>query len=183
MESTVDEIASEAELSKGTIYLYFSSKEEIYLSILEEYLTSMAETFRKAIDLALSGADNLRRVGTAYFRFCKKNPNFFQLHRLCSLNDIQEKVSTDGIEQRGRECLRLTAEVIQKGVEEGIFSPSIDTWKAVAICWASLDGLVSLFEMHLRKASLFQIQVKELVEMNIDLLIRGLKGPPEGKNQ
>lgn len=183
LESTVDQIAFEAELSKGTIYLYFSSKEEIYVSILEEYLTSLAESFRKSINPALNAAENLRRVATAYFQFCQKNPNFFQLHRLCSLSDIQEKVSTEGMEQRGLESLRLCAEVIKKGVEEGTFSPSIDPWKAAAICWASLDGLVSLFEMDLRKASLFHIQVNELVEMNIDLLIRGFKRSPEGENK
>ena len=32
--ATMDNVAVEAELSKGTLYLYFKSKEELYLAIL-----------------------------------------------------------------------------------------------------------------------------------------------------
>ena len=32
-QATIDDIAEKAELSKGTIYLYFKSKEELYISV------------------------------------------------------------------------------------------------------------------------------------------------------
>ena len=34
LHATMDEIAEAAELSKGTLYLYYSSKEDLYLAVM-----------------------------------------------------------------------------------------------------------------------------------------------------
>ncbi len=47
--STMDEVAKEAELSKGTLYLYFKSKEEIHFEIRTRALNILSKMFKKAI--------------------------------------------------------------------------------------------------------------------------------------
>src|SRR6266446_5833309 len=46
-EATVDQIAAAAGLAKGTIYLYFSSKKDIYLAAMKEGLVELREQTRQ----------------------------------------------------------------------------------------------------------------------------------------
>src|SRR3569833_4164114 len=47
-DTTIDDIARSAELARGTIYLYFENKEEIYATILEEGLDILDNLVRSA---------------------------------------------------------------------------------------------------------------------------------------
>lgn len=53
-EATVSEVASEAGIAKGTIYLYFSSKEEILIAILRRYIDGMLDFVDGLLDSSLS---------------------------------------------------------------------------------------------------------------------------------
>ena len=48
-DATMDDVAEEAELSKGTLYLYFKSKQELYLAINFRGLSLLSDMFRKTI--------------------------------------------------------------------------------------------------------------------------------------
>ena len=45
--TTIDEIAERAELAKGTIYLYFKSKEEMYTALMEDGLALLVQRFSR----------------------------------------------------------------------------------------------------------------------------------------
>src|SRR5271170_3252718 len=51
-ESTVDEIAAAAGIAKGTVYLYFSSKREIYLAALKQGLMELMERTKSTMGAA-----------------------------------------------------------------------------------------------------------------------------------
>ncbi len=46
--ATMDEVAARAELSKGTLYIYFKSKEELYYGITMRALTVLKDMFQKS---------------------------------------------------------------------------------------------------------------------------------------
>jgi AcrR family transcriptional regulator len=172
--ATVEEIAEHAEIGKGTIYLYFGVKEEIYTALMEEWLDLLAKRFGLVIDPHLPADENIRRINTAYYRFYQDDPNFFKIHMVCSLSDVKLKVNTARIEERGLACLKLCVDVIEKGIKDGLFSPSVDPWKAAAILWASSEGILFLFERDPEKAKLFNLNVEDLLNTKTELLIRGL---------
>jgi len=59
-KTTIDEIASDAGVGKGTVYLYFDSKEDIALSIIAQYKIHCLERAEAiAHDLSLSPAEKL----------------------------------------------------------------------------------------------------------------------------
>jgi AcrR family transcriptional regulator len=78
-EGTLDEVAGVAELSKRTLYLYFSGKEEIYCSLLIDGIQILRQYFEKALDSTLDPESSLRRLGQAYIRFSQEQPEFFRL--------------------------------------------------------------------------------------------------------
>ena len=71
--ATVDEIAEAAGLAKGTVYLYFSSKRDVYLAALKQGLTSLIEETRRAVSAAATPAEKLRAFVTTRLQFAEDN--------------------------------------------------------------------------------------------------------------
>jgi AcrR family transcriptional regulator len=61
-ESTVQQIADEANISKGSIYQYYESKSEILYEIFQTFETALHETFDRQLDTDESAPDKLRNL-------------------------------------------------------------------------------------------------------------------------
>ena len=77
--TTIDDIAERAELSKGTIYLYFKSKELIYTGISLRATTILGERFREVMERETTGLAKIRAVGKAYYQYCFEFPSYFKI--------------------------------------------------------------------------------------------------------
>lgn len=174
--STIDEIAERAELGKGTIYLYFKAKEEMLMALLEEGLALLAQRMSRAVDPALPADENLRRISDAYYRFSREEPQYFKLVAFFCQADIKTKAGIEPSEIQGSACLKGLAAVIQRGIDEGCFSQSVDPWKAAAIGWASSNGILLLFEQDSEHGRRLNLEVEDLLKASTELFIRGLKG-------
>lgn len=172
LASTIDEIAERAEVAKGTIYLYFKSKEEMFSALLDEGMALVGKRFIEAFDLSLPADENLRRLCDAYCRVYREEPQYFKLLFFCSHADVRAKTCANPSECQG---LPPLAALFQKGIDEGIFSPTVDASKAAAIAWASSNGIILLFEQELQQSTKFNLPIEELLRTNMELLIRGLK--------
>ena len=177
LASTIDEVSERAEVAKGTIYLYFKSKEEMFSALLDEGLALVGKRFIEAVDLSLPADENLRRLCDAYCRVYREEPQYFKLLFFCSHADVRAKMCANPSDCQG---LPPLAALFQKGIDEGIFSPTVDASKAAAIAWASSNGIILLFEQELQQSTKFNLAIEELLRTNIELLIRGLTAKNPG---
>ncbi len=60
--ATMDRIAEEVELSKGSLYLHFPSKEELYISLLVEGLAELCKRFDQAVQGSRGWEEKLLRI-------------------------------------------------------------------------------------------------------------------------
>ena len=171
LASTIDDVAERSEVAKGTIYRYFKSKEEMLTALVDEGLALVGRRFGEAIDLSLPADENLRRLCDAYCRFYREDPHHFKLLFFCAHADVRAKVCANPSECQG---LPPLAAIIQKGIDEGTFAPTVDPSKAAAIAWASSNGIILLFEQDPQQATRFHLPIEELLRTNTELLIRGL---------
>jgi len=78
-EATLDEVAQEAEFSKGTLYLYFSNKEDLLSTIVSDSLEKWTEFYKSTI----TGKESFREEITAVFNGVAErifgNPDLFTL--------------------------------------------------------------------------------------------------------
>jgi len=147
-QATVEEIANRAELAVGTLYRYFQSKEEMYVSLLFEAM----EMFRQNIEAARASEaapdEQLRAVWRFFYDFYVQQPEsylaFMFLHNE-GLRDVISPEVLDEINQRAGENFRLVGQIVQAGVEAGIYRP-VDSRGVVDVLWSLLMGLVQLTE-------------------------------------
>ncbi|MGH2569187.1 MAG: TetR/AcrR family transcriptional regulator, partial [Bacteroidota bacterium] len=65
--ATMDEIAEVAELSKGTLYLYYKSKEDLYLAVMIRGLEILYNMFAQTTSTKEPTIVQLVKLGDAYY--------------------------------------------------------------------------------------------------------------------
>lgn len=75
---SMEAIAEAADLSKATLYKYFSSKMEVYSAIVLADAQMLADRIRDAFDPGRGVSDNLRAMANAYMNFFFEHPEYFE---------------------------------------------------------------------------------------------------------
>lgn len=176
-QATIDEVAEKAELSKGTIYLYFKSKEELYISVLLKGLDILNEQFYSLkTHFNEKKADELiGEAGEIYYAFYRKYPEFFYIHSLLYHGRIKEKINPDILaltHEKTKQCLLILSEIVQKGINDGIFR-NVDAWKTANSFWGAATGIMMMMDDEDHQAFI-NIPVKELMDYTTDMLLNGL---------
>lgn len=150
--ASMEEIASQAEIGKGTIYLYFKNKTDLYTSILVDSL----ENFNKRLiaignDLESGRLSTTEAFLNAFFRLnyeaYNANPDsiFFQNYQLNKLLLNLSKENLDRLNEAGRENLRISRQIVAKAVEKNLL-PDLDPVKVIDVFRAVVLGSIQLAE-------------------------------------
>ena len=167
---TVEDIAVEAGIGKGSIYLHFSSKEEVVLSHIDRIVDRLLERLKEIAHSDATAAERLRLMllTRVLFRFDSIQ------HYTQSLNDLLAALRP-GLLRRRAEYFeteaRIFAEVLTAGREAGEFSFDDDNATAHALLQAT-NGLLpyslSTTELGERK------EVEQRASDVANLMLRGL---------
>ena len=179
--ATVDNVAERAEVSKGTVYLYFESKETILALLLLEGLNELVEKLEQAYAAAetLPAEERLRRLGRAYLRFFEDEPDYFRLLMATDRGRFQDTVEPKVYQKvltASLKGLDWVTQAIQQGIDEGTFH-CCDVRPAASILWAMLNGVLELMEHPLRR-EMVGVEREPLYQAALETVIRGLQMPP-----
>ena len=79
-QTTVDDIAAAAHVAKGTLYLYYKSKREIYLEALRRDIVALSEETDRRMQACDSAADKIRAFISTRVKFFEENRGFFRIY-------------------------------------------------------------------------------------------------------
>lgn len=148
--ATVEQIAKKAQLSKGAIYLYFKSKELIYIGIAIRANNLLRSKFIEAAKGGHNGLEKTARIGQAYYDFAQEYPNYFRVMSFVERFDSRmfEKIKHDPLateaHDSGQAILKVLADVIQGGIDDGSIRDSINPMRAAVQLWAQSNGVIQL---------------------------------------
>lgn len=175
--ATMDDVAEAAELSKGLLYHYFGSKDELIHAIAHKGLRIMHGMFQEVLSQPLSGLKKARGMGEAYIRFAREYPNFFRIFtwaetRSHTMDD--SGVHAEACHLMGDSCIRLVAEAVQTGIQDGSIRPELNPLETAIALWAQTHGVIEISERkELRARKL--VDVDELHRASLDLMEKGLR--------
>lgn len=118
----LEDIAKRAGVSKGTIYLYFSNKEELFRAMIGDIVVGQLEAAERAVsESTTSATDTLIDFMRSYWARIR-GPQFGPLFRLihAEIHSFPDLASFYGQEVVAR-SQRLIAGIIQNGIERGEF--------------------------------------------------------------
>ncbi|MEM6648568.1 MAG: TetR/AcrR family transcriptional regulator [Bacteroidota bacterium] len=185
--ATLDEIALRAEFGKGTLYNYFSSKDELLLAVIDRMYTQFYTTIEEGFAIErLSSAPFetvLRDFLLACFTYFNDNSHLYMLlmresHRLFFSGDPEQAAFFMNHHKR---VMTLMGGVLRHGIEQGVIRDA-DTHAMALLILSSLQH----FQMELIftddtevscAPSTFQ-SPEHVVDALLPLLLHGTAAPP-----
>ena len=182
--ATMDEIAEEAELSKGTLYLYFSHKTGLYLAINKRGLKKLNDSFQEIMKKDLEGLAMVKELGESFLSFIAANPEYTKAliyyESLVDDKDLQGNKYTRECEELGRQLLMYLTRAIQVGMQDGSIAHRMEAKLLAIQIWASLRGMMQLYQVrsqhHLQKMMQdFEMNMETMIKQFLDVQIKGIQ--------
>jgi len=117
---TMDRVADAAGVAKGTLYLYFPSKDALYLGILSDGLNTAYRTFQSTADPRLPVAERLRRSIEVMVEFFDQRRDFLQFFATAEPRLAEERNRI--IEASRERGFNFFASQIEEGIRTGAFT-------------------------------------------------------------
>jgi AcrR family transcriptional regulator len=189
----MDDIARAAEVSKGTLYLYFQNKDHLYLAIANQSLDELIERLA-ALPAEGSGFERVQRVFLEYARFAEEQSVRFRTGMSWILSSYPASEESEGFSQHRELIGRLyshCAEAIDHGRSDGSVRDDTDTAQLVLQLWA---GSLAVLTLHMGSAKQERRLPPQLIGVGpdeaiddraagapvrsfVELMLRGIRAP------
>jgi TetR/AcrR family fatty acid metabolism transcriptional regulator len=184
-EARISAIAREAGIAEGTIYNYFSSREEIYLSLFDDRWRTFTEKIRSRTSSMDDPNKKLKAIFAAAMKTFITNKSLAQIFLL--------ETSPGSVFLNSRVALRLAdfldliEEILIEGKRAGTYHPDLDTRVARMVIYGTVQGI--LFSWMLKEHAPPDIRRRFRFSMirasqTIKLILKsGITSPPGHKGR
>ncbi len=122
----VDRIAARSRLSKGLIYHYFGSKDELFLAVLEDLYGQLREENDELILEDVEPEEGIRRLISHTFDYFVAHPEFIVLVNSENIMRGQHVKKSDLIREMFKPLVSRLGELVDRGVAMGLFRDDVD---------------------------------------------------------
>jgi AcrR family transcriptional regulator len=186
-DAPVEEIARAAGIARGLIYRSFSSKEELFVLAVTDYLAELDTAIAEATAGEADPVRRLERLTEAYARYCLRFPAFLDacislMHRPAS--ELAEIVSESVWLRLGQgmaACLEHSAAALRAGTDAGVWRVE-DADYTANVLWTQGLGLMHLARIGVGVRSvapglpaLFSIAPEQIVRTCIDSALANVR--------
>lgn len=165
--SKVADIAKEAGVADGTVYLYFKSKEEILHSIFDRSVEEAIAEARKQLDLISDPKEKLRRIALLHLERLGSDRD------LAVVFQVELRGSTKFMEEFSKagfaEYLALIRSTIEEGQQAGIFRSELNAKVVSKILFGALDEMATNWILSKRRYKL-----APMADQVLDIFLNGV---------
>ena len=188
--TSMDEIAHASEFSKGTLYNYFNSKEDLYLAIAKKAYEILIELTKKFTQNKELGMPQIKQIGYAYYEFTKKYPKYATVFHDIAMKipDIESKPKKEQT-QFEKEYLSMSyvyrdifLSILEKAIKIGALRADKSPFLIAFVLSRLTNSLIKdlMHSKHIVKA--FKLEEDEIVDFVFEIMEDGLK-PREKANK
>jgi TetR/AcrR family fatty acid metabolism transcriptional regulator len=137
--ANVADVAKEAGVADGTIYLYFKSKDDLLISLFETKMEEILQRFSSLLKSEQRADDKLRQFIQLYFKMIQEDRNLAEVFQV----ELRQssKFLKDYHNQKFIDFLNLIGDIIHLGQKEGIFKTDVSIHSMKLIIFGALDEL------------------------------------------
>lgn len=139
--SRVSDIAREAGIAAGTIYLYFKTKEDILITLFREKMAGFVASLRRAIAEEADPVAKVRRLVQLHFRMLEEDPDLAEVVQV-ELRQGQ-KFFRGASSQEIAAYFALIASILEEGVGRGHFKSELPVKIATKMLFGAMDQMAT----------------------------------------
>ena len=174
---TVDEIAKSSELGKGSIYLYFNSKEEIYAQILLNDIEDFNQQVSVLLNKKKIAADLLVEFSNIYVDFFFNDGELFRILMTYMLQpakmNLTEKLNSQILTAKAR-SIDVIGKILKLGVSSKEFPANINLKQNQNAIWGLLNGIISLYIFSGSPIKRRE-RINSTIKLALEVFIKGFK--------
>jgi TetR/AcrR family fatty acid metabolism transcriptional regulator len=169
-QSTVSQIARQAGVADGTIYLYFKNKDDILVQFFRFKTEQVFKSFRERVDTAKTPAEKLKSLIRSHLEVFQKDRNMAVIYQAETrrVNPLLK----DHIREMTKTYLDMIAEIVQQGQSQNTFRKDIPIGLVKHYVLGAVEEVISTWILTGGKHDL-----KSMADPLVDLIIRGIGDP------
>jgi len=167
----ISDIAKEAKVADGTIYLYFNNKFDILISVFEEEISGLIEQVTKSLVLEPDPRNQLRIFATKHLTMMKKNKNLAEVIQI----ELRQstKLIKDYRNNKFSEYIDIISTIIKSGQAQNIYRMDIKPGIAKRAFFGALDEISRVWSLSLET----EYTVEETINQIMDIFLTGVLVP------
>ncbi|HEY3374431.1 MAG TPA: TetR/AcrR family transcriptional regulator [Candidatus Aquicultor sp.] len=166
-EASIQDIADNAGIAKGTVYYYVDKKEDLLLMLLRFGKTRAFSKIDKALAKADTASGKLEAIIRTHLKAIKTvGPVIPFFVQNIMINDSRAKETITGLRE---DYLALVGSVIDEGIQSGEFRQVNTRKSAIAVMGLIIGQLVQY------KAFNGKINAKDIADTTLDLVLHSLR--------
>ncbi len=147
--ATMDDVAEKAELSKGTLYLYYKSKEDLFMAVAMRGMDILQDLFEKATTTGEPTLKLIMNLGDAYYEYFEKHRDYFRTLYYFETPAFRAQVSPETLAactQGDKKVWDLVFGVIRQAIDEGLLHSGLDPVEVGVMLWSNSNGLMRIMD-------------------------------------
>jgi AcrR family transcriptional regulator len=143
---SMDDIASEAGVSRSTVYVYFANRDELLQACVQSMYDKIKDTVDEMSEDSAPPMDRLRAVMRGVLERIDESPAFFRLAMATQATSGAAGSAAVGgaLMMIGLDMMRLLEDVISSGMDTGVFRPHLERDRAVVLIGQQIYGALSV---------------------------------------
>lgn len=174
-QATISQIAREAGVADGTIYLYFKNKEDIMVNFFGYKTRQVFGRFREEVDKADNARDKLRLLINRHLEEFQRDRNMAVLYQ--TETHRFSRMCEEQIREMSKMYLDLVSEIVEAGQDEGLMRKDLYMGLVKRFIIGAIDEVINTW-LH----SGGNYDLVTMADPLVDLFIRGV-GNPEAINE
>lgn len=179
-ETSMDQIADKAELSKGTLYLYFQNKSDLLAGLCNRGLNKLKSMFETVMQEKKTGAEQLEAIGKEYLRFAEQDRDYYELMLYCMADTHsgahELEPQADACHQTGMSIHKITAIAIENGIQDKTIHTSFDPMELAVLMWGQTTGVIQIIQQNKDELqNVFHVNTNRMIEIYFQLVRNSLR--------
>jgi AcrR family transcriptional regulator len=174
--AALDEVAQEAGIAKGTLYLYFKDKEDLFCSTILNVIDDLANFLREHIDEKMGPIQVLESIAYHQLQFFSQNRDVYGIFQTL-INDnllCSHKRLFSLLLEKKQELIDYETSIVERGKRKGVIRSDLKTEDIVN----SFDGIVTnaIRQLGIEANFASPIDVEGRARSIMKVLLEGISG-------
>ena len=166
-QSTVAQIAREAGVADGTIYLYFKNKDDILVHFFQYKTKQVFERFRAEVNQAESSLDKLRNLIRRHLAEFQRDRDMAILYQV-GTHQI-DRLAEDQIREMSKMYQDLISEIVEAGQQEGSIRKDLYVGLVKRFILGGVDEVINTW-LHSER----EYDLVSMADPLVELFVRGI---------